>query len=341
MIKKLILPSIFISLLITSCKNQVSKSQNESSNIFEKLEKVPDSVKVGNITILNLFKNQILSHQSQYDSLRIVQKVYQPHKELWNNCYGMIFGEENASKFNNSKGMVDWNKKLYPDNKDFFDNRTSELLNINLEKTLKQNLQKFEKLVPYPPKAKISILFTPLQGIGFGGCSAEEFAFELNNKEYNVNYTIEKGIPHELNHLAYEPFRTNDSNKETALAQTIDEGLACYFTWIFFDKKIAKNVAVENMSEKDWAWYLTNEKKLYQELEKYFYDKSGNNPLLRNEKFKLFADAPKSLNYWMGFRIIEKYVEKHGKDSWKDIYKMDSQIVFEKSGYADYIKSLN
>ena len=95
------------------------------------------------------------------------------------------------------------------------------------------------------------------------------------------------------------------------------------------------------MSEKDWAWYLTNEKKLYQELEKYFYDKSGNNPLLRNEKFKLFADAPKSLNYWMGFRIIEKYVEKHGKDSWKDIYKMDSQIVFEKSGYADYSKSLN
>jgi len=192
MIKKLILPSIFISLLITSCKNQVSKSQNESSNIFEKLEKVPDSVKVGNITILNLFKNQILAHQSQYDSLRIVQKVYQPHKELWNKCYGMIFGEENASKFNNPKGMVDWNKKLYPDNKDFFDNRTSELLNINLEKTLKQNLQKFEKLVSYQPKAKISILFTPLQGIGFGGCSAEEFAFELNNKEYNVNYTIEK-----------------------------------------------------------------------------------------------------------------------------------------------------
>lgn len=340
MIKKLILPSIFISFLIISCKNQVSKSQNESSNIFEKLEKVPDSVKVGNITILNLFKNQILAHQSQYHSLRIVQKVYQPHKELWNNCYGMIFGEENASKFNNSKGMIDWNKKLYPDSKEFFDNRASELLNINLEKTLKQNLQKFEKLVPYPPKAKISILFTPLQGIGFGGCSAEEFAFELNNKEYNINYTIVKGIPHELNHLVYEPFRTNDSNKETALAQTIDEGFACYFTWIFFDKKIAKNEAVENMSEKDWAWYLTNEKKLYQELEKYFYDKSGNNPLLRNEKFKLFADAPKSLNYWMGFRIIEKYVEKHGKDSWKDIYKMDSQIVFEKSGYANYIKSL-
>jgi hypothetical protein len=339
MIKKLILPSIFILLLITSCKNQVSKSQNES-NIFEKLEKVPDSVKVGDITILNLFKNQILAHQSQYDSLRIVQKIYQPHKKLWNNCYGMIFGEENASKFNNPKGMIEWNKKLYPDNKGFFDNRVSELLKINLEKTLKQNLQKFKKLVPYQPKAKISILFTPLQGIGFGGCSTEEFAFELNNKEYDVNYTIEKGIPHELNHLVYEPFHTNDSNKETALAQTIDEGFACYFTWIFFDKKIAKNEAVENMTEKDWNWYLANEKKLYQELEKYFYDKSGNNPLLRNEKFKLFADAPKSLNYWIGFRIIEKYVEKHGKDSWKDIYKLDSQAVFDKSGYADYIKSL-
>lgn len=338
MYKKLILSSLAF-ILFSNLKSQSSHSEKQS--IDQRLEKLPDSIKVGEITILNLFKNQILAHKnSKYDSLAIVKKVYEPHKQLWNNCYGMIFGDENASKFNNPKGMIEWNKNLYPDNKEFFDNRVSELLKINLEKTLKQNLQKFEKLVPYKPKAKVSILFTPLQGIGFGGCSAEEFAFELNNKEYDVNYTIEKGIPHELNHLIYETFHQNDSNKETALAQTIDEGFACYFTWIFFDKKIAKNEAVENMSGKDWSWYLFNEKKLYQELEKYFYDKSGNNPLLRNEKFKLFTDAPKSLNYWIGFRIIEKYVEKHGKDSWKDIYKLDSQIVFEKSGYSDYIKSL-
>lgn len=268
----------------------------------------------------------------------IVEKVYQPHQVLWDNCYGMIFGEENASKFNNPNGMVGWNRTLYPENKAFFDERAKELLKINLDFMLKKNLQKFANIIPYKPKATISILFTPLQGIGFGGCNSDQFCFELNNTDYDVAYTIELGIPHELNHLAYEPLRENDPKKNTALRQTIDEGFACYFTWMFFDRQISKYEAVENMTESDWNWYLKNEKQMFLKLKQYFDDESGDNPLLRNDKLKLFNEAPKSLNYWMGFRIIEKFVEKNGPDSWKDIYKLNVEDVLEKSGYEQYHK---
>ena len=147
----------------------------------------------------------------------IIEKVYNPHKELWDNCYGMIFGEENASKFSTINGMVEWNRTLYPQNKDFFDERASELMAINLDSVLESNLNKFSKLAPYKPRTKISILFTPMQGIGFGGCSSEQFCFELNNKEYDVAYTVEKGIPHELNHFVYEPLRAYDPDEGTAL----------------------------------------------------------------------------------------------------------------------------
>jgi hypothetical protein len=337
--KKIAFTSILAALLVLySCKEKETKTadQNKDLGFIEQLERVSDSTKVKGIVVKNLFKSQILAHRrNEFDSLMIIKKVYEPHKDLWDHCYAMIFGEENASKFNTQKGMVDWNKELYPKNKAFFDQRAETLIEMNLDSVLENNLNRFGNLVPYNVESTISILFTPMTGILFGGCTNDQFCIELNYKEQDIDYTIEKGLPHELNHLAYDPLRKNDPKKDTALRQTIDEGLACYFTWNFFNKEITKYEAVENMTEKEWNWYLDHEQKLFQKLNQYFDDESGDNPLLRNDKFQLFKDAPKSLNYWLGFRIIERYLEKHGEESWKDIYEMDVQDVLDKSGYGN------
>lgn len=304
-------------------------------DFIEKLEQISDSTIVKGIIVKNLFKSQILAHRgTKFDSLMIIEKVYRPHQKLWDNCYAMIFGEDNSYKFNTTKGIVDWNRKLYPENKAFFDQRAEILVEMNLDSILENNLDKFNSLVPYKVESTISILFTPMTGILFGGCTNDQFCIELNYKEQDIDYTIEKGLPHELNHLAYDPLRKDDPKKDTALRQTIDEGLACYFTWVFFNKEIAPYEAVENMTEKDWNWYLDNEKQIFQKVKQYFDDETGDNPLLRNEKFELFKNAPKSLNYWLGYRIVESYVEKNGEESWRDIYKMNVQEVLDKSGYG-------
>lgn len=310
-------------------------------NIDDQLEKLPDSIKVNDIVIKNLFKYQVLAHKNDaYNSEMITNKVYLSHKKLWDSCYGTIFGDENAVLFNNPEGMTKWNKTFYPENKVFIDSRVQSLLKLNLQALFSSSLKKFNKLVPYKPKARISILFTPITGIAFGGCNAEQFALELNNKSFDPAYLVEKGLAHELNHLVYEKYRDADPDKETALAQTVEEGFACYFSWVFFNGKMQKYEAVENMSPKEWQWYLENEKQIFEKVKPYFNDTSGKNALLRNDKVKLFPDAPKTLNYWLGFRIIEKYVQKHGSNSWKDIYGMTSKQVLEKSGYEDYINSL-
>ncbi|WP_300489472.1 DUF2268 domain-containing putative Zn-dependent protease [Flavobacterium sp.] len=339
---KKIIVSVLMALALTSClPKKDSVSMNKEAEVYRRLEKIPDSVRVGEITILNLFKNQILAHKAViYDSLRIVENVYKPHKGLWDDCYGAIFGEENASKFNTPEGMIKWNKTFYKENKIFIDQRVLEMLQIDMEQVFKERLLKFEQMVPYVPKARISILFTPITGIGFGGCNAEQFAFELNNNTLDVQYSLEKGLPHELNHLVYEKFRGDDVDSNSALSQTIDEGFACYFTYVFFNKKITEHEAVENMSKADWDWFLKHEKEIFTKVKPYFSDKSGDNPLLRNDKLKLFPEAPKTLNYWLGFRIISKYVEKHGKNSWRDIYTLKATEVLEKSGYENYIQKL-
>lgn len=342
---KKILTILIIGLFLgtLSCKITNKGKENNDSEYWyiEKITTISDSVNIQGITIKNLFKNQILAHQrTEYDSSLVIEKVYKPHQKLWDNCYGMIFGEENSYKFNTTEGMVEWNRTLYLENKIFFDQRAKTLINMNLDSVLESNLTKFNQIVPYKVESTISILFTPITGIIFGGCDKDQFCIELNYKKQDIEYTIEKGLPHELNHLAYEPLRENDPKKDSALRQTIDEGLACYFTWVFFDRQIPKYEAVENMTESDWNWYLANEKKLFNELKPYFNDESGDNPLLRNDQLQLFKDAPKTLNYWLGFRIIEKYVEENGLDSWMDIYELNVEEVLEKSKYEKYINGI-
>lgn len=329
---------LFSLICITiSCQNK----KEETETLMQKLEQLPDSIKIKDIVIYNAFKHQILAHKNnEYDSLLIANKVYKPHQTLWDNCYGMIFGEENASKFNNPEGMMQWNKTLYPDNKEYFDKQVKILLSLNIDSLFQTNLKRFNDLVPHKISSRISIAFVPVQGIGFGGCASDQFVYELNNPEFDIKYSMEKGIPHELNHIGYEPFRYKDPLTDTALAQTIDEGFACYFTRVFFNMELSPEEAVEDMTKSDWEWYMEHEKELFTKCKTYFYDESGDNPLLRNDKFKLFPDAPRSLNYWLGYRIVAFYIKNNGNDSWKNIYTTPIKEVYEKSGYEEYINSL-
>lgn len=327
-------------LLIILCSFSNTKAQNVDFD-YNKISKISDSIKVQNITIHNLFKSQIIAHtNNEFNSQMIVNNVYLPHKKLWDSCYAQIFGDENANRFNNREGMIKWNQTLFNKSKSEYIEQSKAITKININNLFKKNLKKFNRLVPYQPNAKISILFTPVTGIGFGGCDAQQFALELNNKSIDILYTLEKGLPHELNHLVYEKFRNNDVDRNSALSQTIDEGFACYFTYVFFDKKIQEYEAVENMTKENWDWYIKNEKEIFIKTKSFFSDSSGNNPLLRNDKHKLFPDAPKSLNYWLGFRIISEYVKKYGSDSWKDIYKLTAKEVIQRSEYEKYIEKL-
>lgn len=327
---------IILSIAILACKE---KEENKELTFEQQLTNLPDSIQADDVVIYNAFKHQVLANNgADYNDKLIEEKVYNVHKTLWNDCYGMIFGEENAGNFNSAEGMAAWNKKLYAENKDYFKKQAELYLTLNIDSLLTHNLKKFNRFVPHKPKARISIAFVPMQGIGFGGCTADQFVYELNNNEFNLVYSMEKGIPHELNHIVYEPYRLNDPLGNTALGQTIDEGFACYFTRVFFDNKITAWEAVEDMSKEDWDWYISHEKEIFNAIEKYFYSEEEN-PLTSYDQ-DLFPDAPKSLNYWLGYRIVEKYVQKHGKDSWKDIYSTPIKDVYEKSGYKAYIQAL-
>ena len=327
---------VSIGLFAISCKIKPNSKTEKPVSIFEKVEHIPDSIKVDDVVIYNLFKYQILAHKNNsYDSTIIINKVYNSQPKIWNELYGLLFDHE---MFATAQGMIKWNKEIYQKNKDSISSRVDALMDCEFDSTLVASLEGIKKLTSRSPKnIRISIILSPFEGIGFGGMENDAFILDLLDNNFDVKTMVLEGIPHELNHFIYDPMRENDPNKDTPLRLIIDEGFACYYAYKYFNGKISKARAVEQMTDEEWNWYLQHEKEIYEMCSPYFFYTGDEDPL-RNLSEEL--DSPKTLFYWLGFRIVESYVNENGPDSWKDIYELSVQEVLEKSTYEDFIKEV-
>ena len=327
----------FIALLVLGCsKSKKAVDSIRELSLFEQVEQVPDSIVVSDIVIYNLFKYQILAHKgNSFDSLIIIDKVYKRHQKIWNELYAVLF---DADMFSNEQGMIDWNKQIFEGKRDSIESRIGKLINSGFSNKLRSALEGIEELTGRKPKnIRLSIILSPFEGIGFGGMENDAFILDLLDNNFDVVNMVEEGIPHELNHFIYEPTRLNDPNKDTPLRLTIDEGFACFYAYKYFEGTVTKSQAVEQMSETDWQWYITHEKEVYEKCEPFFYYQGDEDPL---RQLGEELNAPKTLFYWLGFRIVEFYVKKHGMESWLDIYELPVYEVLEKSGYKEYIERL-
>lgn len=328
----------FIFLLVLDCgKSGKAVDSAEELSLFEQVKQVPDSIVVSDIVIYNLFKHQILAHEgNRFDSLQIIDEVYKRHQKIWDELYAVLFDEY---LFSTEQGMISWNRKIFEEKKDSIESRVKKLMHLGFSEKLSSALKGIEELTSRSPKnIRLSIILSPFEGIGFGGIENDAFILDLLDNNFDIVNMVEEGIPHELNHFIYDPTRQDDPHRDTPLRLIIDEGFACFYAYKYFEGEISKAQAVEQMSQTDWEWYLNHEKEVYKKCEPFFYYQGDEDPLRRLGQE---LNAPKTLFYWLGFRIIEFYVKKYGEDSWLDIYDLPVKDVLEKSGYPKYVSTLS
>lgn len=322
-----------------------SFSYGQGKALIQKISNLDDSIKVGNLTVYNAFKYQVLAHQNnKYDSTLIIEKVYKPFPELWDSCLALIFGD--AGKMFKDSGIVDWNKTLFKKHPDLLE-KLDTLTNLNLDSLFNSHLTGVTRLTGYKPKGKWILYLGPDKNFSLeiGGCSSNGMAIDLAHPKITTEILTE-AMPHELEHMVFEQARSKDPDWGTDLGATIDEGLACYFTYEYFKEKLPKWRVIEQMSKRQFQWYLDHEKEIYDKSIPYLMTNSSDrNPYMCNCRAggckKLFDKAPKTICYFLGFRIIEFYTKKHGKNSWTDAYKIPMKELLKNSGYAEYIKKLN
>lgn len=77
---KKIIP-VLVILAFVSCSSSTSMSSDFD---YKKIEQISDSIQIKDISVKNLFKYQILAHQSRdFGSAMIERNVYKPHQKLW------------------------------------------------------------------------------------------------------------------------------------------------------------------------------------------------------------------------------------------------------------------
>jgi hypothetical protein len=130
-------------------------------------------------------------------------------------------------------------------------------------------------------------------------------------------------LAHEVNHLIFGERRASDPYAGTVLYRMIDEGFAVYVAHHFADAAASPARAL-SWTDEQLTWALQHEKELWTMLQRYFESEHGD----VHDAFFMYDQqvrpgAPGKIGYFLGYRIIESYVQRNGPESWRGLYDMD------------------
>ncbi len=140
-------------------------------------------------------------------------------------------------------------------------------------------------------------------------------------------------LPHEVNHLIWRAAR-GEAGAGTLLERMIDEGFATYFAQVYSRGRMSPSQTL-GYTEAELQWALSHEARLWREAAPHLgstdravlhrYTAAGARPE---------PAAPGKLGYFLGYRIVQAYVAKHGPNSWRDLYDMPLDRIVNTSGYG-------
>ena len=260
--------------------------------------------------------NQVQNKPIEERNTVLIDSIYKPNSYLWNGYLG------SESDFTN------WiNNTAYNELENY--NLKSEDINLSkLNKYFFETVNEMEKFTGNKPYGKWYIFFGP-KWTNLGGFDDGTMLIDLAHESNKTIEDIKIFFPHEINHQIYS--NTTEQNDNAVLYRILDEGFASYVSYLFHNGKTT--IAEElDYTESEYKSCVENEKELIDLLRKNY--KSNSEKLsdnFANRGYRFSEKFPGAVGYYVGFRIVDEFVKRNGKDSWKDIYKMSPEKVLKKS----------
>ena len=274
---------------------------------------------------LALYNKHLITDSVQ--RMKIFQdSLYHPYKEVWNGYVGSMNGFDVTVHYYGIKNINALNQK----NKAFYSESNKQIILTTLFKIKKG----IEKLTERSPIGKWYLLYGP-SSTDLGSIGNGTMLIDFASSDIKDVKSITKWFPHELNHQIHSNTKKKDSIN-SVLARCISEGFATYVHKLYFniiekDKNYSTAMSLAyseeelKEAEKEWEFIFSYFKNNYSSTDQNMISKFGS----RNAKIK--ENLPGAIGYFIGFKIVEAYVSKHGSESWKDIYTLSSEEVLEKS----------
>ena len=283
------------------------------------------SLQDGNLKVINLYKKQALILRELAGApddqvvARMVREIYDPYKPFWAK-YCCKNEETFAHVARTTREGLE--KRLQE--------RLPELMQIDLNALFEGAASKLHGMTGRTAKGTWYLVFS-VGMTDLGGVGGSDMIIDFTHPETELKDLIVL-MPHELTHQIMGAAKS-DPDSGTVLARILSEGFATYAGYRFFGEE---HTEAENLlyTEDEWQWALENEKRIFAEARKYLYStaKADENRFgLRD--IQLIEGGPGAIGYFIGFRIVQAYVARHGSDSWVDLFDLSLKDTLAESGY--------
>ena len=265
------------------------------------------------IRLFNAYKDKDSTERSRV----FADSLYQPYKAFW---AGYMGEEENYVRWAN-KALTN----LYG-----FNQRHQKINGEQLLRQFDEVKAGMEALTGYSPRGEWYIVYGPAWA-NLGGLTGGTMFIDLSHRSNSSNEAIMMMFPHELTHQIYA--NVNPHNDTTALGSIINEGFAVYMNGLYWKKSFT---LAEHLGYPEAGLRAAEEQdtliRRYFEANKYSTDKETI-LVFRSRDRQLTKDLPGAIGYYIGYKIIDAYVQKHGPDSWKDVFTKSPREIYTASGY--------
>lgn len=322
------LPKWFFLLLavLGGVPGDAQSGEAESSVLIRRVDALPKDVSLGDgsLHVINLYKLEasILLQSQNRAPAEIVDQlariVYTPYSSFWQ---GYLGDEATFREWAETKLLA----TRHP-----IHSRLSAVLDLDLDGLFTQSSKWVYQVSGKQPHGTWYIVFGPgwtnMGGLGDIGMVLD-FTRQAHNRE-----AIEFVLPHELTHQV-NAARPNDPDQGTVLQRIVSEGLASYAAYVWAAGRKTPAESVFYTSE-EWQWAVAHENQLIVAARPYLASKERkDDDRLAARNQRLLDGGPAAAAYFLGFRIIEQYIEKRGPKSWTEAIDLPVRKVLETSGY--------
>lgn len=248
-----------------------------------------------------------------------IDSLYTPYQVFWNGYLGKADDVEGWLSRSLVK-LPEWEKK-------------NESINGAI---LRQQFYKFackmKKITGYAPEGSWYVVYGPAW-TDLGGLGNFAMLIDLAHANNNTNETIIKMFPHELTHQIMT--NVNKHKDCSAISAIIGEGFAVWMNQKYWKRKftLAQNLGYTDEELLQCDKSMESLKKFF-DKNKYSNDKDIVS-VFRSRDDKLNQKLPGAIGYYIGYHVIESYIQKNGKDSWKDVFLKDAKEIYENSGFIE------
>ncbi|MEA5004975.1 MAG: DUF2268 domain-containing putative Zn-dependent protease [Rikenellaceae bacterium] len=284
----------------------------KSQDIFQKHDLKIINISTYELKMLNQYKDSSIDTRNRI----FTDSIYTPNIHLWEGYVG------------EANNFLYWVNQTAYKELDELNQKEKTIDIMALNNYFAKTIDKMTEMTGYSPKGVWYIFYGP-KWMNLGGIDDGTMLIDLAHKANKCFDDIAAFFPHEINHQIFN--NINPYKKNTVINRIVDEGFACYVSYLYKGKK--SSVAQELCyTEKEFQTCVENEREIFALI------KENRNSKERNEiekfgarRYKFKEEYPGAIGYYIGFRIVEEYVKKYGKDSWKDLYTKDPETVFLES----------